>query len=83
MEHNPNTGRTDILIIYSWMHVATVHSEEELHDLSLRGTAVTFDMDSYKLVVKALSGKGIGGLRILELPPIGEPDILAVSPENS
>ena len=83
MERNPNTGRTDILIIYNWMHVATVHSEEELHDLSLRGTAVTFDMDSYKLVVKALSGKGIGGLRILELPPIGEPDILAVSPENS
>ncbi|MCK7545477.1 GIY-YIG nuclease family protein [Marinobacter bryozoorum] len=83
MEHNPNTGRTDILIIYNWMHVATVHSEEELHNLSLRGTAVTFDMDSYKLVVKALSGKGIDGLRILELPPIGEPDILAVSPENS
>ncbi|UZD66550.1 exonuclease domain-containing protein [Marinobacter sp. AN1] len=83
MEQNPNTGRTDILIIYNWMHVATVHSEEELSDLSLRGTAVTFDMDSYKLVVKALSGKGIGGLQILELPPIGEPDILAVSPENS
>lgn len=76
MEHNPDTGRTDILIIYNWMHVATLHSEEALTDLSLRGTAITFDMDSYKLVVKALSGKGIGGLKILELPPVGKPDIL-------
>lgn len=78
MEQNARTGRTDILVIYNWMHVATLHSEEEIHDLSLRGTAVTFDMDSYKLVVKALSGKGIGGLKILELPPVGEPEILGV-----
>ncbi|MFW5824925.1 MAG: exonuclease domain-containing protein [Marinobacter sp.] len=83
MEHNPGTGRTDILIIYNWMHVATVHSEEELNDLSLRGVAVTFDMDSYKLVVRALSGKGIKGLKILELPPVGEPEILTVVPETS
>ncbi len=81
-EHNPVTGRTDILIIYNWMHVATVHSEEELHDLSLRGTAVTFDADSYRLVVKALAGKGVGGLKLIELPPVGEPEILTDSPQN-
>ena len=81
-EHNPVTGRTDILIIYNWMHVATVHSEDELHDLSLRGTAVTFDVDSYRLVVKALSGKGVSGLKIIELPPVGEPEILTVSPQT-
>ena len=75
------TGRTDILIVYNWMHVATVHSEDELHDLSLRGTAVTFDVDSYRLVVKALSGKGVSGLKIIELPPVGEPEILTVSPQ--
>ena len=77
VERNTNTGRTDILIIYNWMHVATLHSEDELHDLSLQGTAVTFDMDSYKLVVKALSGKGAGTHEILELPPVGQPEILS------
>ncbi|MFL1405715.1 exonuclease domain-containing protein [Marinobacter sp. M1N3S26] len=82
-EHNPGTGRTEILVIYNWMHVVTLRSDEELEDLSLRGTAVTFDMDSYKLVVKALSGKGVKGLTILELPPVGKPDILGVEPGTS
>ncbi len=75
-EQNRNGGRTDILIIYNWMHVATVHSEDELQDLSLNGQAITFDLDSYKLVVKALSGRGVKGLSILEMPPVGRPDVL-------
>ena len=81
VEKNTSTGRTDILVIYNWMHVATLHSEQELEDLSLRGTAVTFDMDSYKLVVKALSGRGPSGQRILELPPVGTPEILGETGE--
>ncbi|SFR57986.1 DNA polymerase-3 subunit epsilon [Marinobacter daqiaonensis] len=76
MELNPKTGRMDILVIYNWMHVATVHSEEEFAELSLRGQAVTFDMDSYKLVVKALSGKGVPGLKVLPLSPVGRPEVL-------
>lgn len=77
MERNANTGRTDILVIYNWMHVATLHSEEELNDLRLGGTAVSFDLDSYKLVAKALSGRGGDGVTIVELPPVGEPEILS------
>lgn len=89
VEQDVRSGRTDILVVYNWMHVATLHHEEELHDLSLRGQAVTFDLDSYKLLISALmdGGKGLKGSesgnnkrearpRVIELPAIGEPDVL-------
>ncbi len=79
VEQDARSGRTDILVVYNWMHVATVHDEEELQDLSLRGQAVTFDLDSYKLLIGALmdrnKGKGVQR-RVIELPAIGEPDVL-------
>lgn len=75
-EQNLKQGREDFLVIYNWMHVATLHSRDELEDLSLRGQAITFDLDSYKLVVKALSGRS-GAVNVLELPAVGEPDVLS------
>ncbi len=75
VERNPATGRTDILVVYNWVHVATVHDEQTLHELSLGGDAVTFDLDSYKLLVKALMGRDKGLHRIVELPHIGAPDV--------
>jgi DNA polymerase-3 subunit epsilon len=44
---------------------------------------VAFDMDSYKLVVRALSGKGAGSPGLLELPPVGKPEILSGRDEIS
>jgi len=79
VEENARSGRTDILVVYNWMHVATLHDEEELEDLSLRGQAVTFDLDSYKLLIGALMDRSKGGSmphRVIELPAIGEPDVL-------
>ncbi|MBO6850718.1 MAG: GIY-YIG nuclease family protein [Marinobacter sp.] len=76
VERNAFSGDTDILVVYNWMHVATVHREDELHDLTLRGQAVTFDLDSYKLLVKALMGRDGRNLTVLELPAVGEPDVL-------
>jgi len=76
VERNEFSGDTDIVVVYNWMHVATVHSEEELHDLTLRGQAVTFDLDSYKLLVKTLMGRDGRNLTVLELPAVGEPDVL-------
>ncbi|WP_339806949.1 exonuclease domain-containing protein [uncultured Marinobacter sp.] len=91
LESNPARQRLDLLVIYNWMHVATLHHMEELEDLSLRGQAVTFDLDSYKLVVKALSGRSAAGgkgggdgdavtagaiFRVIELGSVGEPDVL-------
>lgn len=76
VERNVRTGLTDVLVIYNWMHVATLHGEEELRELSLRGQAVTFDLDSYKLVVKALTGRDDRSLQVVELEAVGEPDVL-------
>lgn len=76
VERDQHTGRTDILVIYNWLHITTVHHEDELHDMSVRSARVTFDLDSYKLVVKALMGQDGRQLKVIELPGIGEPEVL-------
>ncbi len=76
VERNEESGRTDILVVYNWIHVATVHDEDELHDLCLSGQAVTFDLDSYKLLVKTLMGRDRKSRRLIELPYTGAPDVL-------
>jgi DNA polymerase-3 subunit epsilon len=75
VEHHSGTERTDILIVYNWMHVATVHDREELQDLSLNSQAVTFDLDSYKLIAKALKAQE-RPLEVIELDAVGSPDVL-------
>ncbi|MBU2873791.1 exonuclease domain-containing protein [Marinobacter salexigens] len=80
VERRADWVQPDILVIYNWMHVATLHDEQELQDLSLRGQSVTFDLDSYKLLIKALMAPYRGGGHqdhsLLELPAVGEPDVL-------
>ena len=79
VEQDPRSGRTDILVVYNWMHVATLHDEQDLADLSLHGQAVTFDLDSYKLLIGALMDRSksrAGRHQIIELPAVGEPDVL-------
>ncbi|WP_417513381.1 exonuclease domain-containing protein [Marinobacter sp.] len=76
VERREDREQSDILVVYNWMHVATLHDEHELHDLSLRGQSVTFDLDSYKLLVKALMGRNDKVQSVIELPAVGEPDVL-------
>ena len=76
VEHNVRTGRTDILVVYNWMHVATLRGMDEIDGLSLRDQAVNFDLDSYKLVVKALMGQDGRSLKVIELDAVGAPDVL-------
>ncbi|MCL7943413.1 exonuclease domain-containing protein [Marinobacter sp. ATCH36] len=76
VEHNDRTGRTDILVVYNWMHVATLDSMDDLHNLSLRGQAVNFDLDSYKLLVKALMGRDGRSPKVVQLDAVGAPDVL-------
>lgn len=81
VEYNPERDRTDILIVYNWMHVATVHERQELGDLSLDSQAVTFDLDSYKLIVKTLVARKAAQnqgrpLEVIELDAVGSPDVL-------
>lgn len=76
VERSRDGGRTDILVIYNWMHIATVHSEDELAELSFVDQSVSFDLDSYRLVVKALMGKDRQRYQVTELPCKGLPDVL-------
>ncbi len=80
VERREKPMQPDILVVYNWMHVATLHDEQELHDLSLRGQSITFDLDSYKLLVKALMAphrsQGQKAHSVIELPAVGEPDVL-------
>lgn len=76
VEEHARSGRREILVIYNWMHVATVADETELADLALGSTRVTFDLDSYRLVVKALLGLDGRSHRIIELPALHQPEIL-------
>jgi DNA polymerase-3 subunit epsilon len=59
------------------MHVATLHDYQELEDLTLNSQAVNFDLDSYRLIVKALmSKKQERPYEVIELPSAGSPDVL-------
>ncbi|MDX1457938.1 MAG: exonuclease domain-containing protein [Marinobacter sp.] len=75
VERDPSGERTDILVIYNWMHIATVHQEQDLHDLALGGV-VNFDLDSYRLVVKTLMAPAGKRKPVIELPIRGLPDVL-------
>lgn len=76
VEYRSDWAQSDILVVYNWIHVTTVHDEQELYDLSLRGQSVTFDLDSYKLLVKALMGSADKGHSLIELPAVSAPDVL-------
>jgi DNA polymerase-3 subunit epsilon len=76
VERNDDSGRTDILVLYNWMHITTVQDESSLRDLSLGGMRVNFDLDSYKLIVKAVLGQNSHAHRIIELPGLKQPEVL-------
>ena len=76
VEYRSDGAQSDILVIYNWIHVITVHDEQQLYDLSLPGQSVTFDLDSYKLLVKALMGRTDKGHSLIELPAVAAPNVL-------
>ncbi|MGC8120811.1 exonuclease domain-containing protein [Marinobacter sp. VGCF2001] len=80
IEDNPETERSEWLIIWNWIHIDTLndhqHTEADLEQYQPRSGAVTFDLDSYKLLVKALLGKDRNRHRIIELPAISQPAVL-------
>jgi DNA polymerase-3 subunit epsilon len=56
-EHNTLSGRTDIHVFDQWCHLATVHDDAELEAaLTSTGPALAFDLDTYRLLIKHLSG---------------------------
>jgi DNA polymerase-3 subunit epsilon len=58
-EHSEATGRTDLHVFDQWCHLATVQNESQLEDAmsnSSLNTSLAFDLDTYRLLVKQLSG---------------------------
>ena len=66
-EHNPITGRTDIHVFDQWCHVATVHDEAELQEAIAQRQVLAFDLDTYRLLVKRLTGAGLRSREVLHL----------------
>ena len=54
-EYNRDNGRTDIHVFDQWCHLATVHDDAELEEALTSTSAVAFDLDTYRLLVKHLS----------------------------
>ncbi|GHD43693.1 DNA polymerase-3 subunit epsilon [Marinobacter persicus] len=76
VEHNKATQRTDFLVVWNWIHIATLHSEQDLADFEPPTTPVTFDLDSYKLLAKALLGPERHHHRVIEMPAIHQPSVV-------
>lgn len=66
-EHNPLTGRTDIHVFDQWCHVATAHDEEGLQDAVSARQPLAFDLDTYRLLVKRLTGAGLRSREVIHL----------------
>lgn len=66
-EHHPLTGRTDIHIFDQWCHVATVHDEDALHDAVASRQPLAFDLDTYRLLLKRLTGPGLRSREVMAL----------------
>ena len=56
-EHNPITQKTDLHVFEHWCHIATVDDEWQLQEALQSNFAYQFDLDTYKLLLKALSKK--------------------------
>ena len=68
-EHDPQSGRTDVHVFDQWCHLATVHDEADLETaLHARsdGAPLAFDLDTYRLLLKRLSGAAAG--KVIALP---------------
>lgn len=68
-EYNASTGRTDIHLFDQWCHLATVHDEGDLEDaLTSSAPALAFDLDTYRLLLKHLSGSSKPGVELIRFP---------------
>ncbi len=68
-EYNAKSGRTDIHLFDQWCHLATVHDEAELEDaLTVSSPTLAFDLDTYRLLLKYLSGARKPGTELIRFP---------------
>ena len=69
-EYNAQTGRSEMHIFDQWCYLATVQNEAELDDIVTANTSLTFDLDTYRLLLKHLTSPHMAGLelKMLSLP---------------
>ena len=65
-EHNTQTGRTDIHLFDQWCHLATVHDEAELAEALTGRSALAFDLDTYRLLLKHVLTPGKAGATLID-----------------
>ena len=65
-EYDARSGRTDIHVFEQWCHLATAHDDEELQAALQTRQALAFDVDTYRLLLKRLSGKGDRNVLVLK-----------------
>jgi DNA polymerase-3 subunit epsilon len=66
-EYNASTGRTDIHLFDQWCHLATVHDDTELQEALHQRKVLAFDLDTYRLLVKRLTGAGLYSKEVLHV----------------
>lgn len=54
-EHDPETSKTELHVFDQWCHLATVDDESQLEEAVQSKYAFSFDLDTYKLLLKELS----------------------------
>lgn len=54
-EHDPETSKTELHVFDQWCHIATVDNESLLAEAVQSKCAFSFDLDTYKLLLKELS----------------------------
>ena len=67
-EHNPKTDRSDIHIFEQWSHLTTVHHEAELDEALRSRSALAFDLDTYRLLLKHLLVPGKTSAELIQFP---------------
>jgi DNA polymerase-3 subunit epsilon len=68
-EHDARSGRTDIHIFEQWCHLATVHDDEAFEGVVQSRSddaPLAFDLDTYRLLLRRLSGAPQGAVFLLD-----------------
>lgn len=55
-ERNSENDKTQIHVFHHWTYFGTAENDQELEDISQTPVKLQFDLDTYKLLIKALNG---------------------------
>ena len=63
-EHDPETSKTELHVFDQWCHIATVDDESLLEEAVQSKYAFSFDLDTYKLLLKELSKRNTAVIQL-------------------